>query len=74
MSAWFNGQPLTFTNRKGESTPDYNGYAEPTSVEITHLVKPNAPNTLVFRANRTGVINELGTGGLLGPVGIYREK
>ena len=74
LSAWFNGQPLTFTNRKGETTPDYNRYAEPISVEITHLLKPNAPNTLVFRAHRTDVINELGTGGLLGPVGIYREK
>ena len=74
LSAWCNGRPLTFTNRKGETTTEFHGYAEPTSVDISESVKSGGENWIVFRVNRSNVINELGTGGLLGPVGIYREK
>ena len=36
-------------------------------------VKPGAENQISILCSR-GAINELGTGGLLGPVTIYREK
>lgn len=49
------------------------GYAVSALFEITSAVQPDKMNTLVILCERTEV-NELGVGGLLGPVMIYRDK
>jgi hypothetical protein len=49
------------------------GYAEPFSFDITAAVKPGEVNHLALLCTRT-FFNELGTGGLLAPVAVYREK
>ncbi len=49
------------------------GFSAPLSFDITSALKPNAENLIVVVGKRT-FLNELGTGGLLGPAAIYRER
>ena len=49
------------------------GYCQPFSFDITSAVKAGAENQISILCTRSG-FNELGTGGLLGPVAIYCEK
>ena len=50
-----------------------NGFCEPFSFDITAAAKSNGDNLISIVGTRT-FLNELGTGGLLGPTLIYREK
>ena len=50
----------------------FSGYAAPASFDITEGVRPG-DNRVSLLCTRTAQ-NELGTGGLLGPVVVYREK
>jgi beta-galactosidase/beta-glucuronidase len=68
-----NGQHVPYRNTKGEESAEANGYCQPFSFDITAAVKAGGKNQIVIRGART-FINELGTGGLLGPVVIYTEK
>jgi hypothetical protein len=68
-----NGKPIPYVNDKGESLPEFVGYAMPASFDVTPAIRPDAENTIAIIGTRTG-LNELGTGGLLGPAFLYREK
>jgi len=68
-----NGQHVPFVNEKGEKAAEADGYCAPFSFDITDAVRPEAENKIAIIGTRH-IINELGTGGLLGPVLIYREK
>jgi len=68
-----NGQHVPHVNAKGETVDAVAGYAEPFSFDITAVLKPDAENQITIAGSRL-FINELGTGGLLGPVYLYREK
>jgi len=71
---WVNGQPIPFVNARGESVAESSAvYGNPLSFDITAAVKPGASNQITIRGTRV-FINELGTGGLLAPVYLYREK
>jgi len=70
---YVNGQPVQSTNAKGEQVDEPEGYCQPFSFDITSAVKPGADNQITIVGTRT-MLNELGTGGLLGPVVLYREK
>src|SRR6185295_13187714 len=59
---------------KKEVKIEADGYCQPFSFDITSAVKPGAANQITILGTKTAMINELGTGGLLGPVVIYREK
>ena len=48
-------------------------FAAPVSIDISAAIRANAENTLTLIATRTS-INEVGTGGLLGPAILYRER
>jgi hypothetical protein len=50
-----------------------NGSCTPFSFDITAAVKPGTDNQITIIGTRN-FINELGTGGLMGPVLLYREK
>jgi hypothetical protein len=50
-----------------DKRPEANGYCTPFSFDITDAVKPGGENHIAILCTRTA-INELGTGGLLGPV------
>jgi len=49
------------------------GYCQPFSFDITAALKANADNQITILGTHL-FLNELGTGGLLGPVLVYREK
>ena len=68
-----NGQHAPYINAKGEKVAEANGYCAPFSFEITSAVKPNTDNQVTIVGTRN-FLNELGTGGLLGPVVVYAEK
>jgi beta-galactosidase/beta-glucuronidase len=66
------GEARIFVNGKpaGE-TPS--SFSAPHSIDISALVRANAENQITIAATRTS-LNEVGTGGLLGPVLVYRER
>ena len=68
-----NGQHVPYVNAKGEQSAEANGYCQPFSFDITSVVKQNANNQVAIIGTRN-FLNELGTGGLLGPVVTYAEK
>jgi hypothetical protein len=71
---WVNGVHIPYVNDKGETSDESPAvYGNPLSYDITAAVKPGADNQITIRGTRV-FINELGTGGLLGPVYMYREK
>ncbi len=74
VKVWVNGQNVPYVNEKGETQDEFkNGYGKPLSFDITATLKPGAQNQITIRGTRV-FINELGTGGLLGPVYLYQEK
>jgi hypothetical protein len=74
VKVWVNGRPILYVNAKGETQDAFhNGYGTPVSFDITAAIKPGAQNQIAIEGTRV-FINELGTGGLLGPVYLYREK
>jgi len=68
-----NGQTVSCRNEKGEQVAEPEGYCQPFSFDVTGALKPNVENQITIVGTRT-FLNELGTGGLLGPVLLYREK
>ena len=70
---FINGRHVPYVNAKGETKDFASGYGAPFSFDISGAVKPNARNLIAIEGTHT-FINELGTGGLLGPVYLYQEK
>jgi hypothetical protein len=67
-----NGTPIKYVNPKGEVLDAFSGYSNAAQFDITAALKAGN-NQFTILCERTG-LNELGTGGLLGPVVLYREK
>jgi hypothetical protein len=67
-----NGQHVPYVNDKGESRPEFSGYAKPASFDISAAASAGE-NRFSILCNRV-FLNELGTGGLMGPVMVYRER
>jgi len=76
VKLYVNGKTAPHVDSKGEKHDSFSDYATPASFEVTGLLKADATNTFVFHTIRPGGgwINELGTGGILGPVVVYTEK
>jgi beta-galactosidase/beta-glucuronidase len=70
---YVNGQPVLYITSKGETLPTADGYLTPFSFDITEVLKSGAANQITLLTTRT-ILNEIGTGGLLGPVYLYHEK
>lgn len=68
-----NGQHIRYESPKQETLDEFNGYCQPVSFDITAALHPKGPQQIAILCTRT-FFNELGTGGLLGPVVVYREK
>jgi len=73
-----NGQHIPYVNEKGEKENEFgaapvNRFCQPASFDITSAAKPKTENQItIIGTHWFG--NELGTGGLIGPVFLYREK
>jgi len=70
---FINGQHISSLNEKSENADEFTGYCQPASFEITAAARPGAQNQIPIMGIRT-FLNELGTGGLIGPVALYRGK
>lgn len=62
----------TRTHEKGDSVDAFSGYCRSAQFEITGLLS-NGVNHFTILCDRTH-LNELGTGGLMGPIVLFREK
>jgi len=74
LRVFVNGQLVPYVDAKGQTVPEFWGYCNPFSLDISQAAKPNAENQITIVAVRGRYLNELGTGGLLGPVLLYGEK
>lgn len=70
---FINGRLAQYVTADGTKTDEANGFCEPFSFDITGTVQANAENQVAIMATRN-FLNELGTGGLLGPVTLYCEE
>ena len=57
----------------GVTKPEFEGFSTPASFDVSHAVTPGSVNHVAILCTRKN-INEIGTGGLLGPVVLYRSK
>lgn len=70
---YVNGKHVPFVNAKSETVEQFTGFCKPASFDITAAVNPGKANVITIKATRE-FINELGTGGLLAPVALYRDN
>ena len=73
VKVFVNGKHVPHVGAKGEKADTFTGFCQPASFDITAAVKPGAENQVSLLCTRE-FLNELGTGGLLSPALIYREK
>ncbi len=62
----------TREHKAGEAIDRFSGYCKPALFDITHTLR-TGDNQFTILCERT-FLNELGTGGLMGPVVLYRDK
>ena len=72
VKVFVNGQHVPH-QAEGKTAPDFSGYCQPASFDITAAAKPGSKNQLSLYCERE-FLNELGTGGLIAPVAIYTDK
>lgn len=68
-----NGRHIPFLNADGKSEEMATGYAQPFTFDVTDAIKADGDNQITIAGTRV-FINELGTGGLLGPAYLFQEK
>lgn len=73
VKLFVNGQHVPYVNPKGETAVSFSGFCKPASFDVTAVIRPGAENQVSLHCTREE-LNEVGTGGLLSPVVVYREK
>jgi len=73
LKVFVNGQPVPFIARDGKREESVTGFARPASFDISGVIRADAENQITILCDRTSP-NEIGVGGLLAPVAIYREQ
>ncbi len=73
-SVYINGQPATPVGADGKPVEKAEGYAVPLAFEVPAAAQPGEPLHIAIAATRFLYLNELGTGGLLGPAYLFEEK
>lgn len=68
-----NGKHIPFVNDKGEILEAASGYCKPFAFDVTSVIKSNTENQITIAGTRT-FLNEMGSGGLLGPVYLLEQK
>ena len=74
VKVFVNGKHVPYVNPKGEKVADFTGHCQPASFDITAALNVNSDAQQVSLFCTREFLNELGTGGLLSPVAVYREK
>lgn len=70
---FINGRHIPYKNPESGEAETALGYGQPFVFDITEAVKPGEANHVAIAGTRL-YINELGTGGLLGPAFLFKEK
>src|SRR5262245_58885227 len=73
VKVFINGKHIPYVDAKGKTEDTFVGYCQPASFDITAGIKAGADNVVSLLCTRE-FLNELGTGGLIAPVVVYREK
>ncbi len=73
VKVFVNGKHIPYIGPKGENADSFTGFCQPVSFDISVEAKPETENQISLLCTRE-FLNELGTGGLLSPVLVYREK
>lgn len=68
-----NGKAVKYINDNGKEASSFTGFCQPAAFDITDALKPGQANTLAISCKRT-YLNEIGTGGLMGPIIVYQNK
>lgn len=68
---YVNDVPVSWRDQDGTMREQFTGFCRPVSFDITDALADGKENTIAVRCDRT--LNEIGSGGLIGPVVIYRE-
>lgn len=68
-----NGKAVPYVDGDGTSAPFFTGYCQPASFDITAFITSGAKNLIAVTCERT-TLNEIGTGGLMGPVIVYQTR
>lgn len=72
VKVFVNGRHVPYEDDKGSQNDTFTGHCRPASFDITETVRAGADNQISLLCTRE-FLNELGTGGLLGPAIIYRD-
>lgn len=73
VKVFVNGKHVPYAGPKAERADSFSGFCQPASFDITAAVIPGAENQVSLHCTREA-LNEVGTGGLLSPVLIYRDR
>jgi len=73
LEVFVNGHICPTVDQDGNRALVFSGYARPAHFDITSALKDSGTNLLTLRARRT-TLDELGVGGLLGPVLVYQQR
>ncbi|MCM8758863.1 MAG: DUF4838 domain-containing protein, partial [Candidatus Omnitrophica bacterium] len=73
FKVYVNGQHISYRTHDGKQLENFSGYCKPVSFDITEAVEKGKENQITIIGIRS-TINELGTGGIMSPVLIYRDK
>ncbi len=72
VKVFVNGRHIPYVDANGQTKDVFSGYCTPASFDITSAIGPGRDNQITIIGSRL-YLNELGTGGLLGPVYLYRD-
>jgi hypothetical protein len=67
-----NGTHVPYVAPDGKSAEEFSGYLQPASWNVSSALREGANQITILTERRD--LNEVGTGGLMGPVAIYRER
>jgi hypothetical protein len=73
MKVFVNGKHVAYIDAKDRTVDSFSSHCRPASFDVTKYVKSAGDNQISLLCTRES-INELGTGGLIGPVALYCEK
>jgi hypothetical protein len=74
VKVFVNGKHVPYVGPKGEKADDFTGHCQPASFDITAALDANSDTQQLSLFCTREFLNELGTGGLLSPIAIYRDK
>ena len=68
-----NGRHVPYVSADGKRADEAGGFIQPASFDVTGMIRAGDVNQLTVFCERRD-LNELGTGGLMGPVVVYCER